>query len=404
MVSLPGTNRNWLARAGDLWQSSIVMAAVGWVGANIHQAPICAFRSEGGKPVRYSRGSARQVERLLARPNPYYSYQTLMASTMLSLIVSGNAYWYIIRDGAGMPKELWYIPHIQIEPAWESGATTDNWISHYTYRENGQEHSLPYEDVIHFREGALDPRNPRKGLSRLHSALRQIATDNEIATYEATILANTGVPGLIITPKDGTTEFSDPEKIRDVAYDRIAGDERGKPLVFEIPADVTAVGFSPEQLLLGEAGESGEARVCALIGINPVVLGLKSGLGSSSYNNAREFEAQAWQNGIVPRLLTICGELDVQLLPLYEVPENVSLLPDLSGVVALATDQKALYERLTKAVGGPFMMPEEAREAAGLPMATPEQLARLEELRSKSKATPTTEQPDPNEGEDENNG
>jgi HK97 family phage portal protein len=398
-ISLPGRGKNWQSRAGDLWSSSIVMAAVGWVGANVAQAPLCVFKLPTG--TTKAAPHAHPLNALLRRPNKFYSYPVLISSTMLSLIVSGNAYWYIVRDGVGLPKELWYVPHVQIEPSWPDGATTDNWVTHYTYRHAGKEQEIPFEDVIHFREGALDPRNSRKSISALQTALRQIVLDHDIAAYETLLLGNMAIPGLVISPEAGTS-IANPDDIRDTAYDRTAGENVGLPLVFTEPTKVTTIqGLSPEQMLLGDAGQAGEARICALIRINPIVLGLMVGMEHSTYNNQDGANKAAWENGVIPRLDIIAGELTTQLLPLYGDDPSLSVNADITGVRALAASEDALYKRLVQAAGGPFLGINEAREQAGLTALSGDELAALESLRKGGGKSVTEPNPDSTGGTNE---
>jgi HK97 family phage portal protein len=392
-IVFPGTHRNYTARAGKLYNSSIVAAALGWMGSNAPQAPLVAFRTIEGadKPRR----TPHAIDALLAKPNRYYSYAVLIASTLLSLVVSGNAYWYIVRDNAGVPKELWWCDHTRTEPSWPANATSDNWVTHYTFRTpSGQFAELPFEDVIHFREGALDPDNPRKSLSRLATALRRIALMHDIENYEAALLANMGVAGLVFMPKDGNGGNVPPEaleEIRDTLDDRISGDNRGMSVGLTAPMDVIEIGKSPEEMLLDTASDAPEATICSLIGISPITLNLKVGLKESTYDNKRIANTESWQNGIVPRLKLIAAECTVQLVPLFpDAPTGLEVLPDLSRVAALQPDKTALYKALREAVGGPFMMIDEARGEVGMEALSPNELARLEELRDKSKPAATT--------------
>jgi HK97 family phage portal protein len=391
-VVFPGTHRNYTARAGKLYNSSIVAAALGWMGSNAPQAPLVAFRTIEGadKPRR----TPHAIDALLAKPNKYYSYAVLIASTLLSLVVSGNAYWYIVRDNAGAPKELWWCDHTRTEPSWPANATSDNWVTHYTFRTpNGQYADLPFEDVIHFREGALDPDNSRKSLSRLATALRRIALMHDIENYEAALLANMGVAGLVFMPKDTNGANVSPDElaeIRDTLDDRISGDNRGMSVGLMAPMDVMEIGKSPEEMLLDTASDAPEATICSLIGISPITLNLKVGLKEATYDNKRIANTESWQNGIVPRLKLIAAECTVQLVPLFtDAPSGLVIRPDFSDVEALQPDRVQLYKALKEATGGPFLMIEEARDIASLDALSPEALARLEELRDKSKPATT---------------
>lgn len=359
---MPNTRVDWARLAGPLERNSIVAASIGWIGRNVPQAPL-QVRSESGKPI-----PGHPLTLLLRRPNPFYSYQVLSASTQASLVVSGNAYWYIVRDMANRPKEIWFIPHSQIEPLWDSMSTTDNFLTGYRYTPPGssQWFTLPQESVVHFREGALDPNNPRLSVSPLASAVRHVATDNEAQAYQAAILHNAGVPGVIITPKgEAQWEPGFKEELPELFREKVGGDRRGEALALDGEVSVQEVGFGPEQMLLDHASDLPESRICALIGIPPQVLQLKVGAENSTLNNSATFERAAWQNGIIPRLNVICEEITVQLLPLYEDRRHLAVVADFTRVAALGDSKDALYKRLVLAAGGPFLTPDEAREEAG---------------------------------------
>jgi phage portal protein BeeE len=203
-----------------------------------------------------------------------------------------------------------------------------------------------------------------------------------------------GVAGLVFMPKDGNGGNVPPEaleEIRDTLDDRISGDNRGMSVGLTAPMDVIEIGKSPEEMLLDTASDAPEATICSLIGISPITLNLKVGLKESTYDNKRIANTESWQNGIVPRLKLIAAECTVQLVPLFpDAPTGLEVLPDLSRVAALQPDKTALYKALREAVGGPFMMIDEARGEVGMEALSPNELARLEELRDKSKPAATT--------------
>jgi HK97 family phage portal protein len=360
---LPGAKVDYRRLAGDLWKNSIVSASIHWIGRNLPQAPPCVYLAgpDGKKKIVYT----HPLTKLLTRPNKFYSGRTLRKATMLSLIVSGNAYWYIVRGMDGLPKELWYLPHYQVRP--NPGPDTDNWIIDYTYTQNGQETTLKFEDVIHFRDG-LNPEAMWLGLSPLASAFREIVTDNEAAGYAAAILKNMGVPGCIITPKEGKQTFDQPEMdaLKDEYEEATQGDNRGRPMVLTGPIDVKQMALSPEQLLMDTAQDKPEERICALIGIPPGVLQLGVGIKKSTYSNRDADTAAAWTMCIIPMLDIIHSDLDVQLLPFFGNPASETVGADYSQVRALQDSTDSLYQRLADATGGPFITPNEARAQISL--------------------------------------
>ena len=53
---------------------------------------------------------------------------------------------------------------------------------------------------------------------------------------------------------------------------------RGKPLIFNKPMDITAFGFSPDQMAVTSVSRRPESRVCAVLGVPAIVLGFEVGL------------------------------------------------------------------------------------------------------------------------------
>lgn len=360
---LPGAKLDYQRLAGNPWKNSIVAASVQWVGRNLPQAPFAIYRRDPQGQEKIDK--SHPLAKLLARPSKYLSGRDLRTATMLSLIVSGNAYWYIVRGNGGAPVELWYIPHFQIAPI--PGNSTIDWVTGYEYVVGGKKQTLAYEDVIHFRDG-IDPEYPWKGLSPLASAFRLLVTDNECDGYSASLIRNMGIPGAIITPKNADQVFGHPEMdlLKTQYEESVSGDNRGRPMVLTGPVDVKTLALSPEQLLLNTAQDKPEERVSALIGIPVGVLQLGVGLENSTYNNREADREAAWVEGIIPRNDIICNALDIQLLPLFGNAASERVGCDYSTVKALQESQDDLFDRLSTAVGGPFITPNEARAQVGL--------------------------------------
>ena len=56
---------------------------------------------------------------------------------------------------------------------------------------------------MHFRFG-IDPLNDRLGISPLRTALRELYSDAQASRWTATALENMAMPGLILSPEEGS--------------------------------------------------------------------------------------------------------------------------------------------------------------------------------------------------------
>lgn len=363
---LPGTQFDFQAAAGPLWLNSCVLAAISWQAKVFPDAPNVVLKKDA--KGQWEDVGDRPILDLLDNPNPYYDGTVLMATSLLSLITDGNAYWYKLRSGLGKLVQLIYIPHMQIEPMWPKDGSA--FISGYQYRLDGKEMPpIPVEDMVHLRYGILDPFNARKGLSPLSGVFREVYSDNEAATFGAALLRNSGIPGVVISPKGEGARFTpdQAERLKTYWQNRYTADGRGLPHASNLPIDVQFVSWSPQEMALPNLRDVPEERITAALGIPAIVLGLGAGLEKATLNNAEAMERWAWRHNVLPMMRGIDRQLTRQLMP-EVLGSNVGerLGRDLSEVAAMQEDLTDIYARQTAAVGGPWLSPNDARRRVSL--------------------------------------
>lgn len=358
---LPGTRKDWSQKVGDRWRSSAVAIALNWICNSFPEAPVCVKRMRADGTDEYL--STHPMVLLLKRPNYLYGPRTLWIGTILSFLTNGNAYWLKVRNNAGMVGEVWYLPHFYVDPQGpEDGSSL---IDRYAYTVNGMTTYYKPEDIVHFRYG-INPRDQRRGWCPLAEQDRQIAGDNECSTYQAALLENFGIPGLIISSatEDPDYEEEDAERIKKRIAATTTGDERGKPTIIPAQIKVDVLGFSPEQMALDKLMKVPLDRVFGALGLDPMVAGQPS--ESKTYSNYGEARRGGWENCILPVMALLCEGLDHDLLSEFGGIDGGEFSAfDIRKVKALQDDVVALWERLEQACGGPFITPNEARLVAG---------------------------------------
>lgn len=339
------------AWVGDGTESDIVMTPIRWLQRSIVEAPLQSVRGEGFGPLN----------ELLERPNPAYTMATLLAATAYSLTIDGNAYWIVLRNGAGKPVELWWCPHTMMAPKWPDNGSL--YLSHYEYSPGGQTTRLRVEDVLHFRDG-LDPRNSRKGLSPLRALLRDVWSDREAARFTGALLRNGGVPGLVISPKS-REEVITPDEAKAVKAridSGFTGENRGRTLVLAGAVELSQFGFSPKELDLSPLRDIGEERVSAALGIPAAVLGWGAGLQQTKVGaTMRELRQLAWWQAVIPMQTLIAAEIQRTLADRSEQVEF-----DRSEVEALSENADAVASRLERLWKAGLITRAEARGELGL--------------------------------------
>jgi HK97 family phage portal protein len=234
------------------------------------------------------------------------------------------------------------------------------------YTVNGLEVVIPLADVVHFRDG-IDPAQERLGRSRLASLLREVVSDNQATAYEAALLKNFGVPGVVIAPGDamGTFDQTQQESLRAQWQARTGGEARGKPLVFSSPVSIQQLSLSPEALALDNLRTVSEDRISAALRLPPQVTGLTSGGKRQTFANYEQARRAAYQDCILPIGRRFARTLQAQLLPDLGNPDRERVAWDYSTIAALAEDRESLTRRAAVGYRAGILQRGEARESLG---------------------------------------
>lgn len=343
--------------------SSIVLACVRWVQRTFTEAPPIlelwvADREDWEQHQR------DQLLDLLGKPNTYYGGATLWKATVADLMLSGTAYWIKVRSSSGRVVQLWWAAASMMEPMPDERDDTV-FISYYRYSPGvGAPQKLRVEDVIQFRDG-IDPFNPRKGLSPMKSLFREIFTDDEAANMTASLLKNMGIPGVVISPEQGTIGQAAAEQIKAKFKQDFTGDNKGEPLVMEGSTKIQTFGFSPEQMQLRSLRGIPEERITAVLGVNAAVVGLGAGLATTKVGaTLREYREEAFESTIIPMYREMAAELTHQLLPDFK-NDGWRVQFDLSKIRVLQDDENKRAERLGKMLDSGGITVAEYRRGLG---------------------------------------
>ena len=356
-----------LGKVGQGLDANVVMAPVQFIQRTFTQSvPIVEERAEGRKWNPLDR---HPLERLLVNPNPFYDCDTLAKAFLLSWFLDGNAYLIKARNGLRATIELWYVPHCLVEPS-RSRVGRAGLITHYTYNPDGMgRQDVKVADVVHLRVG-LDPRNPRKGLSPIKAALREVLTDEEASAFTAYLLGNMGVPGGVIAPKDAAVPMNvdDVKELKEYMKTGFTGKKRGNWIVLGSPTEVKMFGFDPNRLMLGPLRDISEERICAMLGVPAAVVGFGAGLQSTKVGaTMRELVKLARVNCIEPTQSTIGRQLGRQLLPDFEPePELFRVAYDNSGVSMFLEEVDAVAKRAGELYNSGLAKRNEGRRMVGL--------------------------------------
>lgn len=367
---LPGSKIDYEKVAGRVWDNAVANACIGWIARTWQESTLHVERPVEDDEGQRWKSFPHPLTELIERPNEWYDDTILWMGTILSLVSDGNAYWFVNKvSRMGEPNELVYLPHHQVEPASDrDNRDGSKLITHYEYTptNGGGPIILERGDVIHLRDG-IDPFNPRKGMSRLKAAMREIATENEAATYSAALLRNFGIPGAVFVTKENLGEDEVTPKhismLRD-GWDNLTGEGRGRLAVIPLAGQLQSLGMKPKEMELGALREVPMMRICAAIGIDPLVMGFET--KNKTYSNVEQAKRAAYESCLIPMKRMIASQLTTQLLSKFGERQRSRVGWDYSQVSALQDDQDALFTRYVEAYARGVIKRSEAKNALGL--------------------------------------
>ncbi|MDD5302020.1 MAG: phage portal protein [Elusimicrobia bacterium] len=357
---LPNTNIDFERHVGDGIGSNVFMSPILWIWRQAIESRMAVLTETADKEEL---DFQHELSKLLRNPNPFYSGAAMMLAILISWFTDGNVYLLKARDGSGAVRRLWYVPHWMVEPKCDE-SDPSSFISYYCYRPGGAaEHELLPSEVVHLKCG-VDPRNVRKGFSHMKMLLREIFNDDESANFVAALLLNSGVPGLIISPKESSSAGSEDLKAtRDYVQVMFGRSRRGTPLAIGAPTEIKEFGYDPNKMNLSGVRNVSEERICAGIGLPVAILGFGTGVEQTSVGaTIIELHRIAWVGCIIPNQELIAEELTRSLREDFKLSDDQRISFDRDKVRALQEDRNKEAERLRGLVKDAVMMRSEARK------------------------------------------
>ena len=340
---LPSSQRDWSATAGDLLLNSIVAISMDYFVRAFTQAVPMVYTQVSD--TEWEKNPKHPMLALLANPQMNMTPTRFWSNVIFDYKIYGNAYIRKLRDKTGDVIGLQFLQSQQMKPWGDGTDALTKWI----YVVDGIQFDVKLEDIIHIAYGR-DPLDYRIGRSPLMSAIREIATDNQASSTAWGLMANSGLPSLMVSPdvNNENVDVTDDDlrTMKRRLADSFTGDQAGSIAVMSGPFKVEKVSFSPSDMALDVIRHTPEERVTSALGLNCLVLNLSAGLENSTYANLKEAEQGAWNQGVIPLLKCFAEVITQSLLTEYSETEIGDYFDwDLAKITALMDDTDAVAKR-----------------------------------------------------------
>ncbi len=147
---------------GNMWRSDIIRSCIRPKAKAIGKMELHHVRDmASGKQI----DPEAFLRFLLTEPNPYMTMQIMLEYLVTTKDLTGNAYALILRDGNGLPTEIYPIPASTAEAVVQDSGEL---CIRFNFR-NGHSGTVPYTDLIHLRgdfaENDLFGTAPKRALT-----------------------------------------------------------------------------------------------------------------------------------------------------------------------------------------------------------------------------------------------
>ena len=241
-------------------------------------------------------------------------------------------------------------------------------IVSYTYKVGSKEETIPAELIIHFKRLSLT--NDIHGQPVIKAGETSLNLDKWTRDYNANMMKRGGVPPLLLSAEGDLTE--DQAKLLGDRWDaKHSGTQNaGKVAVMGAGLKAQELGRSDKDGSYGELSTRTRKEILSMFGVPAIIAGDFS--DASVLKNADVQERLFWRDTILRgEMSELLGVLNEMFLPLYGV-RGLRLEPDESKIEALQEAEGDVHQRVSVAVGGPYMTINEGRIKAGLDPLGPE--------------------------------
>jgi HK97 family phage portal protein len=291
--------------------------------------------------------------------------QSLLETLASQVLLHGNGYVQVIKDGAGRPVELFALRPDRVSVI----AGEDGWPSAYAYKVGERTLTIPIEDadaapnVIHVR--TFHPADDHYGAGCLAAAEQAVATHNAAAQWNRALLENAARPSgaLVFDAGDAGGLSADQfDRIKEelaVTYSGMVN--AGRPMLLDGGLKWQPLSLTPADMDFATLKAAAARDIALAFGVPPMLLGLP---GDATYANYREANRALWRLTLLPLAAKLLGAISQGLAPWF--PPNgpgAVLAVDLDRVPELAEDRERLWAQVSAA---DFLTAAEKRAMLGI--------------------------------------
>lgn len=252
----------------------------------------------------------KEIERhevidLLERPLPRLTKYDIIELTTIILELTGEAFWYKVRDERGKIKGIFPF----LNPQYMTIVPGENSpVVGYVYSVPGTGQDIPFEldDIVYFN--FPNPLNFSRGASPVKAIGLDIATEKEAKTYNWRFFKNNARPGGVLQTDQALSEDTY-ERLKTAWNNNHQGVENaGRVAVLEQGLQYTEIGLSQKDMEYLDQRKYSRDAIMALFGTPKSIFGLTEDVNRSNAETSKRVYLEETIEPIIVKLLSIINE------------------------------------------------------------------------------------------------
>jgi HK97 family phage portal protein len=304
------------------------------------------------------RGRAGFVSYTLYKPNTYQTATEFLQQLMASLLINGNAYVYVTRNGGNLPDEMRVIHPSHVSP-W---VTPEGEVYYnispdpLTIPEIPETSLIPARFVMHFRHQTY--QHPLIGISPLQAAAYSASTGLSILRQSSAFFRRMARPsGVLQSPRMLDGDVAD--RLR-TQWQQVYGDNPGNAGKVAVLED--GLEWKPMTMTAADSQLIEQLRFTVedVARVYRVPIFMLGDMTKASYRNSEVL----MRNYYAGSLSYYCRSIEDRMNVFHDLGEDFEVRFDLDELFRAESDVR--MNTLKTAVQGGIMKPDEARGKEGL--------------------------------------
>lgn len=261
---------------------------------------------------------------LIGRPNPIMTRFILWYESIVRLELNGSFGWYMPKNRAGLPGEIWPLPLTRgatLVPRVSPDARIVSW----NYKDGNVNQEFPPEEILFMKYP--HPGSPFKGMSPLLAQTYPYDIDLYLMQRQKSLFENQAVPGLNLHT-DQQLQPDQAKELMEFLDAQFAGVKRaGKSLVTHSGLKASTLSVSNRDAMITEVARQSREKILSAFDVSEGMVGLVRDVNRANMEGLTEMFVR---DCLKPKTMLIEEYIEAFLLPRYD--EGLScdfVLPDI---------------------------------------------------------------------------